>query len=581
MSVLDTSQAWSILRLAWKLSRRRWERQSPILGGVAILVTVVGVGSSVAALALAFFLGTTFLPGTEPLGRLIVWDGVIGVFLILWIAGLLVQLQLGGESLVIEKLLHMPVSPLSAFLMNFVGAQMRVSLLISLGVMLGLSAASVVVLGAGQLILFPLTMAFAAMVMCITHQFQSWLARVFANKRRRGTVVAIAVLAFVILANLPALTDRFLPGANSGAGDPAQMERWAIIGNAALPVGWLALGAWGVGDGHLWLGVVAVFGMAAVAALSLRRSYRKTIAATVLGEPAGRSRRRQSEDKPHRSRVVPAATPASATNPPRTMALGRILEALGRHIPDHSRAVAGVAVRLWIRAPQGKMVLFSPVLLIMLYVLLFQNTIGGDWASQFAVLGMMGFMIMMAFNLFANLFGQDGNGFRAVVLAGVPARELLLGKNLALLPYAVIVGTAMMTILQWVHPLPASHVLGNVAQLFVLYLVGCMLGNSFSIRMPWAMSPTSMGMRNATAVSFLASFLILLLLFGFIAPLAIPIAVEKWLASGGRVVPVYLIFSVIELGIVWLFYRRFLNSKGRLLAKRMETVLERVTQPIE
>ncbi|MDE0419583.1 MAG: hypothetical protein OXK76_01670 [Gammaproteobacteria bacterium] len=579
MSALDKSLAWGVLRLAWKLSRRRWERQSPILGGVAILVTVVGVGSSVAALALAFFLGTTFLPGTEPLGRLIVWDGVIGVFLILWIAGLLVQLQLGGESLVIEKLLHMPVSPLSAFLMNFVGAQMRVSLLVSLGVMLGLSAASVAALGAGQLILFPLTMAFAAMVMCVTHHFQSWLARVFANKRRRGTVVAIAVLVFVILANLPALTDRFLPDADSGAWDAAQMEQWAIIGNAALPVGWLALGAWGVGD-HLWLGVLAVFGMGAIAALSLRRSYRKTIAATILGEPAGRSRRRESEDKPHRKRVVPAVTSAS-TNPPRTMASGRILEALGRHIPDHSRAVAGVAVRLWIRAPQGKMVLFSPVLLIMLYVLLFQNTIGGDWASQFAVLGMMGFMIMMAFNLFANLFGQDGNGFRAVVLAGVPARELLLGKNLALLPYAVIVGTAMITILQWVHPLQGSHVLGNIAQLFVLYLVGCMLGNSFSIRMPWPMSPTSMGMRNATAASFLASFLILLLLFLFIAPLAIPIAVEKWFANGGRVVPVYLIFSVIELGIVWLFYRRSLNSKARLLAKRMETVLERVTQPIE
>lgn len=584
MSVLKTSLTWPVIRLAWKLSRRRWERQSPLLGGVAILLTVIGIGSAVAALALALFIGTVFLPGTEPFTLLIVWDIVIAVFLIMWIAGLLVQLQLGGESLVLEKLLHMPVSPLSAFLMNFVGSQMRISLLVSLAVMLGLSVASVMTLGPGYLILFPSALAFAAMVMCVTHQFQSWLGRVFANKRRRGTVVAIAVLVFVVLVNLPALTNRMFLGADLGTWDATLIERWAIIGNAVLPVGWLALGVWCVDGGHPWLSALAVFGMSAIAAASLRRSYRKTLAATVLGERTRRPPASESEDRPQGKRAVPAIAPGSRPVKSRgrlAMGSGWVVELLGRHVPDPARAVAGVALRLWIRAPQGKMVLLSPALLIMLYVLLFRSTVSGEWVSHFAVLAMIGFMIMMAFNLFANLFGQDGNGFRAVVLAGVPARELLLGKNLALLPYAVIVGAVMIAILQWIHPLPASHVLANVAQLLVLYLVGCMLGNSFSIRVPWAMSPTSMGMRNASAVSFLASFVILVLLFVFIAPLAIPIAIDKWLAQGGSVIPVYLIFSVLELMVVWFFYRRSLNAKGRLLTERMETVLERVAQPIE
>ena len=114
-SSLDTSLTWPVIRLAWKLSRRRWERQSPLLGGVAILLTVIGIGSAVAAFALALFVGTVFLPDTEPFTLLIVWDVVIAVFLIMWIAGLLVQLQLGGESLVLEKLLHMPTSPLERF----------------------------------------------------------------------------------------------------------------------------------------------------------------------------------------------------------------------------------------------------------------------------------------------------------------------------------------------------------------------------------------------------------------------------------------------------------------------------------
>ena len=473
----------------------------------------------------------------------------------------------------------MPVSPLTAFLLNFLGSQMRVSLVVCLGAMLGFGIASVATRGAGHLTLFPLVLAFAAMVMCVTHQFQSWLGRMFADKRRRGTVIAVAVLVFVLLVNLPALTSPIFLGADLGTWDTARLERWAVIVNAALPPGWLAFGAWGTDVGRLWLAAPAVLGMLAIATLSLRRSYRKTLAATIRGE--GTPRPRASEPEHPRRKQPPAGRAAPKSVAATAQGLGRVLEPLGRRIPDHSRAVAGVAMRLWMRAPQGKMVLLSPVLLVMLYVLIFRNTVSGDWAAQFAVLAMMGFAIMMAFNLFANLFGQDGNGFRAVLLAGVQKRELLLGKNLALLPYALIVGTALMATLQWIHPLPTSHVLANAAQLLVLYLVGCMLGNSFSIRMPWPMSPTSFGMRNGTAASFLGSFLILVLLAVFIVPLAIPIGIEKWLANRGPAVPVYLIFSLLELPLVWWIYRRSLASKGQLLEERIETVLERVTQPVD
>ena len=139
----------------------------------------------------------------------------------------------------------------------------------------------------------------------------------------------------------------------------------------------------------------------------------------------------------------------------------------------------------------------------------------------------------------------------------------------------------IIAVLQWVHPLPVTHVLANIAQLLVLHLLGCMLGNSFSIRAPWPMSATSMGMRNATAASFLASFLILLLLFAFIAPLWIPIRLEMRLAAGGSSLPFYLIFSVLELAVVGFVYHRLLKSKGRLLGTRMESILARVTQPVD
>ena len=217
-----------------------------MLGGLAVLVTAIGIGSAAVAAVMAFVLGTALLPGVEPLVLMLVWDGVIALFLMLWLTGLLIQLQLGGESLSLDKLLHMPVSPSSAFFVNFLGSQLRVSLVVFLGVMFGLAAASVAVLGVAHLVLFPLVLGLAALVTCVTHQFQSWLGRLFAKKRRRGTVVAVAVLAFVALVNLPALLKQSLLDSDVSWG-MEQIGQWVLVANALFPPGWLALGALGRG----------------------------------------------------------------------------------------------------------------------------------------------------------------------------------------------------------------------------------------------------------------------------------------------------------------------------------------------
>ena len=542
-----------------------------MLGGIAVLAAVIGVGSAVAATVLAFALGVALLPDADPFVLMLVWDGVIAGFLLLWIVGLLMQLQLGGERLSLEKLLHLPISPASAFLLNLVSSQARISLLICFGIMLGLAVASATALGAAHLILVPLVLAFVAFVASVTYQFQSWLARVAADKRRRTTVVAAAGMAFPVLFSLPVLLNRLPPEVDISLQAVAQVEPWMLLGNTILPPGWLAVGAWGVARGQIWIGALASFGMGGMAALSLRRSYRKTLAALAQAD------RRRRPSAPVPSIVARQEAASSRARTTRLPGLPRLIDRFAGYVPHESRGVAWVAMRVWSRSPQGKMALLSPLMLIILYVLVVQNMAKG--APQFAVPAMLGFMIMGAFNLFSNLFGQDGNGFRAVMLGGVGAKQLLLGKNLALLPYVLAVGSVMIVVLQWVHPLPASHVVANVVQLCVLYFVACMLGNSFSIRLPWAMSTSSMRTRNATATAFLATFLILPLLFIAILPLALPLWIEARLAEGGIEIPVYLFCSVLEAAVVGLIYRRLLASQGRLLAQRMETVLDRVTQP--
>ena len=89
------------------------------------------------------------------------------------------------------------------------------SLVIFLALMLGLAVASVASLGVGQLILVPLVLATVAMIAAVTYQLQSWLGRIVGNKRRRGTVVAVAVVIFILLANAPNLIFNRAPRAMS------------------------------------------------------------------------------------------------------------------------------------------------------------------------------------------------------------------------------------------------------------------------------------------------------------------------------------------------------------------------------
>ena len=457
-----------------------------------------------------------------------------------------------------------------------------------------------------------LVLATVTLVTAVTYQFQSWLARILANKRRRSTVVAAAVVAFIILVNVPNLVmnaNRDEDPAQGAAFDSNTVETWAIAVNAVLPPGWLALGARSASatqgstagvlkdsrGGQVWPGALAVVGLFGIAALSLRRSYRKLLASFAMASTAmastaiegamGGESARDPGDAPARQMSrTGAARPAKVPGPTRSAARKvalAIAEPFLRRIPDDARAVAWAALRLWMRSPQGKMVLLSPILLILLYFLILSQRVSGGWAPHFAVQSMMGLVILMSFNLFANAFGQDGAGFRTVVMAGTAPKDLLLGKNLALASFVLAIAAVALAALQWRNPLPASHFVANVAQLMILYLAGCLLGNQFSIRAPRAMSATSMGTRSSSAAMILAtlSFIVLFLLLAL--PLALPMFIERRMQAAGLPVPVYLLASLLELALAIFIYRRMLARQGRLLAERLQTVLDRVTQPVD
>src|SRR5207237_268822 len=73
--------------------------------------------------------------------------------------------------------------------------------------------------------------------------------------------------------------------------------------------------------------------------------------------------------------------------------------------------------------------------------------------------------------LAGNQFGFDRNGFRVFVLAGAPRKDILLGKNLALFPFALGLGVIGTVALQFAYPMRIDHFLAALVQMISMYLI--------------------------------------------------------------------------------------------------------------
>jgi len=194
----------AILWLRWRITRNQLQR-----GGLAdklflALIAIVLVGGGVGGFLLGLLLGAATLSAASADLVMLVWDGVVVVFLFFWTTGVMTELQ-RSEVLSLDKLLHLPVSPFGAFCMNYLGSLVSVCLVLFVPGMIGLCLALVMGRGAALLPLFPLLLAFLLMVTALTYQFQGWLAAMMTNKRRRRTILAVLTSVFLLFTQLPSL----------------------------------------------------------------------------------------------------------------------------------------------------------------------------------------------------------------------------------------------------------------------------------------------------------------------------------------------------------------------------------------
>ena len=608
---MNFSHFAAIVRLRWQIARNQFAKSGLANRVLFMILVALAVIASLAAFGAASFGGYFLLADVTPTRLLYLWDAIVGGFLFFWAIALMVELQ-RSELLSLKNLLHLPVSLAGAFVLNYASSLISLTLLLFLPGMLGLALASALLLGAKSLVVFPLIASFVLMVTAISYQLRGWLARLMDNKRKRGTVMAITTMTFVMLAQAPNLLNMWNINAYSKAetalGEShrarltelnetlkrgeidgneyssslkkleeldaeqrlaehevraAARNRIVTLANVVLPVGWLPYGASAAAAGGVVVPWLCVAGMTAIGVVSLALAYRSTLRVYT-----------GSYNKEYR----PAAHKSAKAAAGRSM--------LERSLPlfnEGQSAVAMATLRSLLRAPEAKMALLTPLIFgAMFGSMMFTGGLQNLPAAMRPWLGVgaIGISLFGVAQLMLNIFGLDRHGFRGFVLSPTPRRDILIGKNMGVLPFAATLAALLVVFTGVVGRMELAHLVATLLQVAVTLLVYFTITNFVSVVAPIGMAAGTMKPVSVKVSVVLWQFAAILLVPVALLPAASAVLAEQLAGpfGGVRNAPLYLLLTLIELPLAIWFYRRMATFHGRMLQEREQAILEVVSK---
>lgn len=254
-------------------------------------------------------------------------------------------------------------------------------------------------------------------------------------------------------------------------------------------------------------------------------------------------------------------------------------------ISEQAAAIALAGFRSLTRAPEVKMMLLTPVIMAVIFggLILRHSFDPPEAVKPLMAFGAVAMMFLTLIQLLANQFGFDRGGFRVFVLCPAQRRDILLGKNLALAPLALMFGAVAVAFVQVAYPMRLDHFLALFPQMISMYLLLCILANCLSILAPMPIASGSLKPANAKLVPVLLQFALLLIFPIVISPTLLPLGLEvlfdylDWV----RGLPVCLVLAVLECAGLLLFFRWLVGWQGVWLQSREQRIMEIVTTKAE
>jgi ABC-2 type transport system permease protein len=601
--------------LRYRLRRNQFRRAGTLNAVLQIILSVMGIVGGIGLFGVFFLVALFAFPKAELKYLMYTWDGLIVAFLFSWMVGLLAELQ-RSEVLSLGKFLHLPVSLGGAFLINYLSTFASLTLIIFLPAMAGFALGLIFARGPYMLLLVPLLAALLFMVTALTYQLQGWLAALMTNPRRRRTVIVIATMIFVVIAQAPQLI-HLVPGIHKNPDEPMvkQLEAYTrldedfaagLISEAQratrrsqidadlaaslkasnqqtkkeidavarsvnlIPFLWPALGAMQLAEGQAAVPLLFVVGLTLIGGGSLWRSYRTTL-------------RLYTGDFGSKQAPAPTATPAPLlgkvrTSKPSTGFLERQLP----WISEHASAITLTSLRSLIRAPEAKMMLLAPIILVVVFGGIFMQKSASrvpELARPLIALGMMAAILLSMVQIVGNQFGFDRSGFRVFVLCPAKRRDILLGKNLAMLPVSLSLGLMVVLAVQFVLPMRWDYFLAALPEALSMYLLFCMMANCLSILAPMYIAPGAMRPSNVKVIPVLLQLAAMLLQPLIMALCLLPLGAQIVLEEFGMApgVPIGLALAVLVCAAIIYVYYLTVGLQGRWLQSRELRILEIVT----
>jgi hypothetical protein len=353
-----------------------------------------------------------------------------------------------------------------------------------------------------------------------------------------------------------------------------QVEHTARLINLVLPPGWLPLGAATLAEGNFLAPLLCMLGMGLIGTGSLWRAYRTTLRLYTGQFSSGKAAPAPAE--------APRPVQPAPAEPAR---VGNFLEKRLPWVSEQASVIALGSLRSLLRAPEAKMMLLTPVILVVVFGSLFlaQSVQVPAPLRPLTAFGALAMTLLTMGQLVGNQFAFDRGGFRVYVLSAVPRREILLGKNLSFAPLALGMGAVMLIALQVLYPMRVDHFLAALAQFVSMFLLYCMLANLMSIIAPLPIRAGSFKPVNAKGVPMLLQILFALLFPFALLPALLPLGIEYALEemAGVKGVPLCLLLSVAECALVIAAYRLVLTWEGAALQANELKVLDTVTTKAE
>ncbi len=619
---MNWSHARTVIWLRWRLLVNQVSRLSALQRVTIWLLFALAVLVSIGAFFGSWLVGILFFPETPPEWLILLWDAVVVSFVFFWCIGVLTDLQ-QSESVSLTHFLHLPISPRHVFTLNYLNNWISVTVVVFMPMMLGLALVLSWRYGPVMLLTIPLVFAFLLMVTSATHQFRSWLASLMINKRTRQAVIVLLTVAFIAIVQLPnvlnwtvfqSLGDQHDPViksieaqrralAKSLADNAIATEEFeqrnrqldeqssfvrsqarqtqlaiAMAVNGALPPGWLPLGVDAIAQGRTARLMACLFGMILVGGFCLNRSYK-----TTLRFYRGGFQLKTQTRKIHGRQDASATVDGSAEYSDRLPVSDRWFETNVPGLNMQQSIVALAELRGFLRAPEVKLAIAAPLVAILI--------IGASMFVQnanpiplelrgFAAIGIIVFAILGILQLVQNQFGYDRAGFRLYLLSPISERDVLIGKNMGLMPIGLGLAIIGLVAMQIFCPMRWSHFATTLVHFGTIFLIACMIGNFVSIIAPLAVAPGTMKPVNLKMGVVVLQLLVFVTLPVCISPTMVPLVVEFVLRdqfAWNPNLPVALLLSIVLLAVTWVGYRYLVSLQADLLRQRKWAILETVT----